>query len=392
MIVKIDNLSHDFRGICRINDKVTFVDRVLPNEIVDISITKEKKNFNEGRVNSFIEKSSVRVDNKCPYFDRCGGCSFGYIDYDKGLEYKKNIFIDIFNRYAKINITPNVISSDEIIGYRNKISMKVYDGKLSLVLEESNDYVNINRCLLVNDKINNVIELLNNINLDGIRDVIIRGNDSIMIIINGEYDYNKIINLLDGSVNSIIYNGKCIYGDEYIVINIGKYKYAVYPDSFFQVNTDMISKLYDKVKEYSGKGNRLLDLYCGAGTIGIYLSDNFNDVRGIEINSDAIKGANVNKDINNISNVSFMLGNANNTYIDEDVIVVDPPRSGLDDKTRNLLLNSSVNRIVYVSCNPITLARDINVLKEIYDLKDITLFDNFPNTKHMESVCVLERI
>ena len=95
MIVKIDNLSHDFRGICRVNDKVTFIDRVLPNEIVDISIIKEKKNFNEGRVNSFIEKSSVRVDNKCPYFDRCGGCSFGYIDYDKGLEYRR-IFLLIF--------------------------------------------------------------------------------------------------------------------------------------------------------------------------------------------------------------------------------------------------------------------------------------------------------
>ena len=153
----------------------------------------------------------------------------------------------------------------------------------------------------------------------------------------------------------------------------------------------MISKLYDIVKECAGKGDKLLDLYCGAGTIGIYLADNFNKVRGIEINKDAIRGANLNKEINGVNNISFELGNANNIKIDEDIVVVDPPRSGLDDKTRNIIINSNIKKLVYVSCNPITLARDINIFKDKYDIKSVTLFDNFPNTGHMESVCLLER-
>ncbi len=386
MIVKIDNLSHDLKGIAKVNGKVTFIDNVLPGEVVNIKIFEEKKNYNKGKVISYIEKSKDRIINNCPYFDKCGGCSFSGT-----MEYKKNIFMDIFKRYAGIEIIPDVIYSDSIYGYRNKITMKISNGKLSLVEEESNELVNIEKCLLCNDKINSVIERLSSINLDGLKEVIIRGTDSIMVILKGEYDYDIVTKLLEGYVDSIIYNDVCVYGDEYITINVGKYKYSVFPDSFFQVNTLMISKLYDIVKECAGKGDKLLDLYCGAGTIGIYLADNFNKVRGIEINKDAIRGANLNKEINGVNNISFELGNANNIKIDEDTVVVDPPRSGLDDKTRNIIINSNIKKLVYVSCNPITLARDINIFKDKYDIKSVTLFDNFPNTGHMESVCLLER-
>ncbi len=386
MIVKIDNLSHDLKGISRVNGKVTFIDNALPGEVVDIKLLEEKKCFNKGKVISYIEKSKDRIENICPYFGGCGGCSFSGI-----IEYKKNIFRDIFKRYANMDITPDVIYSDNIYGYRNKISMKINNGKLSLVEENSTELVDIDKCLLCNDKINMVIEKLTSVNLNGLKEVIIRGADSIMVILKGEYDYDIIIKLLEGYVDSIIYNGNCIYGDEYIICNIDKYRYAIYPESFFQVNTLMISKLYDKVKEYAGKGDKLLDLYCGAGTIGIYLADNFNKIRGIEINKDAIKGANLNKKINGIKNISFELGNANNIKIEEDTVVVDPPRSGLDDKTRNIIINSNVKKLVYVSCNPITFARDINIFKDKYDIKSVTLFDNFPNTIHMESVCLLER-
>ena len=386
MIVKIDNLSHDLKGIAKVGGKVTFIDNALPGEVVDIKIFDEKKNFNKGKVISYIEKSKDRVENICPYYDRCGGCSFSGT-----IEYKKNIFMDIFKRYANMDINPNVIYSDNIYGYRNKISMKINNGKLSLVEENSTELVDIDKCLLCNDKINNIIEKLSGVNLDGLKEIIIRGTDSIMVILKGEYDYNSIIKLLEGYVDSIIYNDVCVYGNEYITINVGKYKYAIYPDSFFQVNTKMISRLYDKVKESAGTGDKLLDLYCGAGTIGIYLADNFKSVRGIEINKDAIRGANLNKEINNINNISFELGNANNIKIEEDILVVDPPRSGLDDKTRNIIINSNIKKLVYVSCNPITLARDINIFKDKYDIQSVTLFDNFPNTIHMESVCLLER-
>lgn len=392
MIVKIDNLSHDLKGIAKVNGKVTFIGNALPSEVVDIKLLDEKKNFNTGRVINYIEKSEYRVEHPCFLFEKCGGCSFSGISYSKSIEYKKMIFTQIFKRYADIDICPNVIYCDNEFYYRNKISMKVDNGKISLMEEDTNSYVSVDKCCLVNNRINDIINILSNIDLSGLEEIIIRGTLDIMVILKGEYNCNSIISLLENRVSSIIYNDDCIYGNEYISINVYKYKYAIYPNSFFQVNTNMISKLYDKVKEYAGNGKALLDLYCGAGTISIYLSDNFEYVRGIEINSDAIKGANVNKLINNIKNVSFELGNVNeNININEDVVVVDPPRGGLDDKTRNLLLNSNVNRIVYVSCNPITLARDINILKEKYNINDITLFDNFPNTRHIESLMVLER-
>lgn len=391
MIVKVDKLSHDLRGITKINNKITFVSDVLPNEIVDVKIINEKKNFNEAKVISYIEKSSDRIENKCPYSDKCGGCDFGYLNYKTSLMYKKNMVVDVMKRYAGLDINLSIISSDNIFGYRNKISLRINDGKLCLIEKNSNDYISISRCLLVNDNINKVIGILNDCDLYGIGDIVIRGTDEIMVIINGDDINNDIICRLDGNVSSIVFNGNVIYGKEYINILVDKFKYAIYPNSFFQVNTDMIGWLYDEVKESAGSGHSLLDLYCGAGTIGIYLADNFDYVHGIEINEDAVTGANVNKKINNIKNISFDMVNANSILINNyDVIVVDPPRGGLDKKTINNLLNSGAKKIVYVSCNTITLARDIGMLKEEYILDKITLFDNFPNTKHVESVCLLK--
>lgn len=392
MIVKIDKLAHNFKGIAKVNDKVVFVEDVLPTEIVDVRIVKDKKHYSEGVSTNIIEKSSDRVDSICPYFKECGGCSTGYIKYDKALIYKKSIVKDIIKKYASYDVDPEIISNYQEYKYRNKVTLRVLNGNLAYTKEGSNELININKCYLVNDNINNIISTLNNIDLTGLSEVIIRGTDDIMVILYGDINGSIVINELKDKVSSIVLNDKVIYGKEYITINISKYKYSIYPRSFFQVNTDMISKLYDKVLEYAGTSKTLTDLYCGAGTIGIYLAKNFDTVKGIEINKAAIDSANLNKKINNINNISFECKSANEiSNISSDVVVVDPPRSGLDKKTINTLLDSSSKKIVYVSCDPITLARDLNILKERYELKDITLFDIFPNTRHIETVCNLDR-
>ena len=393
MIVKIDKLSHDFRGITRINDKVTFVSDTLPGEVVDIRIINSKKNIDEAKVISYIETSCDRVKSICPYYDMCGGCDTSYIKYDKMLEYKKDIVIDIMKRYANIDISPDIVYDNNIYGYRNKISLKVCNGSLGLIKEGTNELVSISKCLLVNDSINKIIDKLNGIDLSGINEVIIYGNEEIMVIVYGDVDSQILTTCLKDIVSSIILNDEVIYGNEYIIIKVKDINYADYTKSFFQVNTCMIEKLYDKVKDYAGSGNRLLDLYCGAGTIGIYLSDSFDYVYGIEVNSDAVRGANLNKEINNIDNIKFDCKKANEIgMIEADVVVVDPPRAGLDKTTINKILSSDIEKIVYVSCNPITLARDINLLKDKYNVVDITLFDMFPNTKHVESVVLLSLI
>ena len=392
MIVKIDKLAHNFKGIAKVNDKVVFVEDVLPTEIVDVRIVKDKKHYSEGVSTNIIEKSSDRVDSICPYFKECGGCSTGYIKYDKALIYKKSIVKDIIKKYAGYDVDPEIISNYQEYKYRNKVTLRVLNGNLAYTKEGSNELININKCYLVNDNINNIISTLNNIDLTGLSEVIIRGTDDIMVILYGDINGSIVINELKDKVSSIVLNDKVIYGKEYTTIKVGKYKYSIYPRSFFQVNTDMISKLYDKVLEYAGTSKTLTDLYCGAGTIGIYLAKNFDTVKGIEINKAAIDSANLNKKINNINNISFECKSANEiSNISSDVVVVDPPRSGLDKKTINTLLNSSSKKIVYVSCDPITLARDLNILKERYELKNITLFDMFPNTRHIETVCNLDR-
>ena len=256
----------------------------------------------------------------------------------------------------------------------------------------SNILVNIDKCLLVNNTINKIINLINEIDLTGVNEVIIKGTKEIMVIVSGDLDSDKLIDKLKLDVVSIILNDKVIYGNDYIIISIGNFNYAIYPKSFFQINTNMIDKLYDKIHDYAGIGNSLLDLYCGAGTIGIYLADNFEMVRGIEINEDAVNSANLNREINKIRNISFECKKANEIVnIEADTVVVDPPRGGLDKITINKLLDGNCKKIVYVSCNPITLARDLNVLKDKYELKDMTLFDMFPNTKHVECVSLLYR-
>lgn len=388
MIVKIDKLSHDLRGITKIDNKITFIPKTLPEEVVNIRITKQKKKFNEGCLTTIIEESKDRVKYICPYYDICGGCDTGHILYSKSIMYKKDMVVDIFKRYCDMDVDMDIVYDEEnIYNYRNKITLRVNDGKLALVGES---LVNIDYCYLVNDNINKVIGILNGICLDGIDEVIIRGTDEIMVIIKGNIDNDELIQILKDNVSSIFIDGVKVFGNDYVMINVGNYRYAVYPDSFFQVNTKMISRLYDKVLEFAGRGDKLLDLYCGAGTIGIYLANNFNSVRGIEQNESAIKGANLNKGINDIKNISFVCEKASDiNEIVEDVVVVDPPRSGLDSTTIKRILDSRIERLIYVSCNPITLARDINILKGKYNLVSMSLFDMFPNTSHAECVCLL---
>ena len=391
MIVKIDKLSHDFRGLCKINNKVTFVTKSLPNEIIDLTLTNQKKNYNEGKINNIINPSNIRVEPLCQYANICGGCNIAHINYTSQLETKQNNVINIMKKYAGILVKPAIISNNNIYHYRNKISLKIKEDKLALVETSTNNLVKIDSCLLANENINKVIKILNNIDLSRVDNLIIRGENELMVIVNGTINKDILIQVLSNYVSSIILNNKTIYGNDYIKIKVKNLTYAIYPNSFFQVNTKMIEKLYDKVKEYAGCGEELLDLYCGAGTIALYLADNFKTVRGIEINKDAIISANLNKKLNSIDNISFECQNASNiTNIEETTIVVDPPRSGLDKKTISKILNSHSSKIVYVSCNPITLARDINILKDKYNLEEMTLFDMFPNTYHVECVCVLK--
>lgn len=403
MKVKIDRMDHQGRGIGKLNDKTIFVYNALPDEIVDVEIIKENKKTMIGNVLKYYAKSKKRIDPVCPYFLECGGCDLMHASYSDELDYKENKIRQIIDKFTTIPthiIKPIVGNYDK--NYRNKITLHV-NNKIGYYSKKSFKIVDIDNCFIAQCKINDIISKVKQINLSNIYEIVIRvskyTNDKMLILkINNDIDENVIVDNLKIIVDTIIIyqnkNYKTIYGKGFIEEKVGEYIFKISPDSFFQVNSNQIKNLYDKVLEYLKPtlNDMVLDLYCGTGTIGIYISKYVKKVKGIEINKFAIEDANYNKKINNVNNISFECLDASKiSKIKDkfDSVIVDPPRNGLDKKTIIYLINLKPKKIVYVSCDTVTLARDLEILKDYYDILEITPIDMFSNTYHVECVTLL---
>lgn len=384
--VIIDSVDINGNGVTRINNIVTFIPNALENEKLKIKITEIEKHFAYAEILEIIKSSNLRNEVKCPYYNKCGGCNFLHTSYENEINVKINNLEKLFNR--KINY----ISNEDINNYRNKVTLHVLEGKIGYFNNKTHDLCEIDNCLLLNPKINLKIHDLNNYDLNGIEEIMIRCiNNKIMINIKGK-NINKNIKSIE--CDSLYINDEFISGEKYLIDEINNLKFSIYPNSFYQVNKEVMTNIYNKAKEYAGLGNNLIDLYCGTGTIGLWLKDNFKNITGIEINNSSIKNANINKELNNAKNINFKLGDASiiNKYINNiDTTLVDPPRAGLSKSVINTLNNSKSNKIVYISCNPKTLKRDIDKLDN-YNIIEISACNMFPRTKHIECVCLLERI
>lgn len=390
VLVKCERLDHFGRGLGHVSGKIIFVPDLLPNEEALVKIVLDKKKYMVGEVVQLIKKSGNRIIPKCGY-DKCG-CALKSLDYFKTLEFKKEKVTDILKRYGEIEgVVKEIIPSGNIYAYRNKITLKVKDGKIGYFKNGTNDLIEISRCEIASEKSNEIINILKGSDLSEVREVIIKDFGEIMLIIKGDMD----IEVLKPLVSSIYINDNLVYGKENIIANLDDFQFYVSKDSFFQVNMDVALKLYYKVLEYLDKalGKRVLDLYCGTGTISLFLSKYFDEVTGIEINEEAVKCAFLNKKLNNVSNVRFICGDVSKEIhnLKADNIVVDPPRSGLTIEGINDILKINPDRVVYVSCDPMTLARDLKLLKEKYIVQEVTLFDMFPWTYHVESVVLLSQ-
>lgn len=392
MRLKIDGFDHQGRGIAHYNNKVYFIFNALPDEEVEIEILKEKKNIVTGKVIKYYKKNDdLRTDTKCPFYGICGGCDIMHIKDQNG--YKLDKLNNIINKYVDKNIKVlDVVNLNEY-NYRNKITLQVCNNEIGLYKKNSNDIVCIDKCYLVDDRINKIIDLIKkNQNLNGIKQIVIKCMDESMVTFIGDdnvnYDYLKSV------VDSIYVNKKNVYGKSKITVYMGNFKFLVSSESFFQVNTLVANAMYNYIDSLIDKTNVIFDLYCGTGTIGIFVSNKANRVIGLEINSEAVRDANENKKINNINNIDFYEGDASSivkkTDLKPDVIIVDPPRSGLDDKMIMDINKLLPKKIIYVSCDPMTLARDLKKLDN-YNIISIKGFNMFPNTYHVESVTLLER-
>ena len=398
MRVKIEKLDHFGRGICYIDGKICFVENTLPGEDVKIKINLEKKKYILGSVKDFYSVSSDRVDDVCPYKDKCGGCDLSHLSYKKENEYKCLKVKEILRKYADVDeVLIDDVSFGEEYNYRNKITLHGDHNIIGYYKKNSNDIVPINKCLLVDEKINHIINVINMMSSDNeYRDIIIRvSNDSeeVLISITGKV---KGYEVLEDLCDSLIINNEVVKGERTIMSFIGEKKFIISDKGFFQVNKMLTERLYNEVlnivKEVKPK--KVLDLYCGCGTIGIYISDYVDEVVGVEVFKESIDNAKKNKKLNNCNNIRFICDKVENV-IDNikdntDLVIVDPPRGGLDTTSVNVLLSMNVNNLVYVSCDPVTLARDIKLLKEKYDVISIKPFNMFSRTYHVECVCLLK--
>ncbi len=374
-------------GVGRIENKPIYIKNAVSKDKLEVKITRVNKKYLQGEIVKIVKESEDRVKPLCPYFTKCGGCTFWNVNITKENEIKENYIKRLFP-----NVKVNTIIANNEINYRNKVTFHIHNGKLGYYQKNSNNLVIIEECLILNKEINKIKKYLETLDLTKVTEIMIRYSnnyDELLINFKGQLkDYNNLKKIKN--IKSIYINNDLVYGNPTIKEKINNLEFLIGPNSFFQINTNMIANLYNSIKNFITPSSSLLDLYCGTGTIGIYLNEYFEHILGIDIVKENIENAFLNKEINKIDNISFQHKDASsieNTYFD--VVIVDPPRAGLGEKTKEHLLNINSKIIIYVSCNPNTLKKDIEKLKEKYQLVEITPVNMFPKTEHIECVSLL---
>ncbi len=391
MQVHIDRMDHFGNGIGNINGKIIFVKGALPGETVDVTITKDKKSFMEGNISTIIYKSSKRVEPFCKYFGVCGGCSLCHLNYENTLEYKKERVKNILSKFDIPKI--NVIRNENDLYYRNKIELKIVDGKLGFYEKNTHNLIEIKECKVTKKSINKSFEFVKNMTLEN-ANVTIRANynDEVLIIIDSK-EKPVILNPEDYKIVGIVLNDKCIYGQDNFMEKINNLFFTVSYNSFFQVNNYINLELFNLIKE-NIVGKTVLDLYSGVGTLSIVASKVVDKVYSIEVIPNAVKNALINAKINKCDNINFILGKVEDKigFINDkiDTIIVDPARAGLDKKTIEVINNICPQRIIYVSCDTQSLANNLVDLAN-YEIKKFYILDMFSYTYHIECFCILDR-
>lgn len=442
-VVEIIDNGFQGEGIAKIDGMAIFVPGGIKDEKVKIKILKVTSKIAYGKILEILEKSENRVEEvDCETFSRCGGCMLRHVAYDATLEMKKEAVETTLRKSLGREIKVNeVLKMENPYNYRNKLQYPVgidNNGNpvMGVFAERTHLIIPTTECKIqdsLSQKIaNDIFEFIveNNIkvydekNLTGsIRHLVIRigkrTNEVMVTIVSNtkifekENELVKYITSKYQEIKTIIKNinsqntnvilgreNEVLYGDGYIYDYLGEFKFKISPMSFYQVNPIQTEKLYSKAVEYAElSGNEtVFDLYCGIGTIGIFASKNVKRLYGIETVPEAIEDAMQNAKANNLENAEFFVGDVEKTLpefikernINPDVVFVDPPRKGCDKTALDTLLQIEPKRIVYVSCNPATLARDLKILEEKYEINGISICDMFPFTHHAEAIAKLD--
>ena len=440
---EITDLNHLGIGVSKKDNFVIFVDEAINGDVAKIEIKKLEKNYAQAKLLDILKPSEHRITSPCQYHSKCGGCQLMNVAYEEQLVFKKNKVINELKR-AKVNLEQvviyNTIKAEEPLGYRNKTSFSVDEINNNIVIgpyeEGSYSTVDIERCLIQSDEANktlkNIKELLVKYNIKPynkkthkgtVKNLVIRSNknDEIMLIIVTSIENlpNKkelvesliksqpniktvVQNINDKNTNLAMGNKNIVlYGDGTINDFIGDLEFVISPETFFQVNAAQTEKLYATAIDYANIRNQdiIFDIYCGIGTISLLAAKHAKKVYGVEVVEKSIKNAKKNSIHNKITNTEFLSGKAEEVIpklekqkINPTTIIVDPPRKGCDGIVLDTIVKINPERIVYVSCNPQTLARDIKILETGgYQLVKVQPVDMFPYTDDVEAVTLLVR-
>ena len=438
-IMEIVDVTNEGSGVGKVDGMAVFVPLTAVGDIVKVKALKVKKTYAYGKLMEIITPSNKRIENDCPYFNRCGGCVFRHIGYEAELELKQNKVYEVIKRIGGVDLAPQPILFDKCDRYRNKAQYPLSEnGGVGFYAFHSHRIIECEDCLLqpeifskicdtVSDFVRQYsISIYNEEKHKGLlRHLYIRrgqisGEIMVCFVINGDnlpkseiiIDRLKAIcgdelksvalNVNKNDTNVILGDTcKTLYGSDYITDILAGVRVRLSPLSFYQVNTVMANKLYAKAKNYAKPdGKNIIDLYCGAGTIGLSMAKEAKSVIGVEIIEAAVKDAEFNAKENGINNARFICGDAKTAAealrkekIKPDTVIVDPPRKGCDSELIKIIANDiCVDSVVYISCDPATLARDIKIFgEEGYKLVEYTPADLFPRTSHCEVVCVLHR-
>jgi 23S rRNA (uracil1939-C5)-methyltransferase len=431
---KCTDYTYNGLGVVKYDTFCIFVKDMAIDEVGEIIITAVRKDFCYGRLLKIIETSKKRVEPVCLISKPCGGCQIQHLCYLEQLSFKQNHVQNVIRKIAKIdNIVKDIIGSKNPYGYRNKVILPVSTDKNGNIIVgfyryNSNDIIPLGNCYLQSEKANRVVNRLKklfekNQLHKNIRYIMLRDmdkTDELMLVL---VTYQKEVDLKDvvkeivrfePTIKSVIQNingektnvilsdeSELLYGSEYIQDELCGLTFNISAHSFYQVNNFQTEVLYNKVVSLAklSKEDTVLDMYCGVGTIGLVLSKYCKEVIGIEIVEQAVIDARENAKINDIENATFICGDAEKVskkLLKEgkhfDCIIVDPPRKGCSKQTIQTLIDLNSEKIIYVSCDPSTLARDLALLKDHYSIEVIQPVDMFPQTYHVETVALLSKL
>ena len=442
-IVNISSLGSSGEGVGRVSDFTVFVNGALPGEEVKAKITEVKKTYAIGKLMEVVKASPDRIKPACPIYAECGGCQLQHISYEGQMQVKRQQVKDAMERIGHqkdLTVLP-VLGAENPWHYRNKVAFPVGKEKGKTIIgcfaQGTHKIIDASNCLiqdeLNNDAINAVKEIIDKLGIPAynedthtgvMRHVVARTGmkgQLMVVLVTATQELKRkkeIIKMLRSRLpqmvslqqniqtyrNNVILGRetKLLWGRPTIKAKLGKFAFNVSARSFFQVNTRQAEVLYDTALEYAqltGK-ETVIDAYCGTGTISLYLAQKARKVYGVEIVSPAIKDAEKNARENNVRNAEFIVGDCTKVMprlykqgVRPDVVVVDPPRAGCTEAVLQTFASMQPKRIVYVSCNPATLARDIEIMAKLgYKAKKVQPVDMFSHSSHVESVALINRI